>query len=104
MPEQTQAITPAATRCRVQIFYSGRVQGVGFRYTAKTVAAGFEVAGTVRNLPDGRVELVAEAAHAELEAFRAALRDAGIAGFIRDEQVDWADAKNEFRGFEIIRQ
>jgi len=86
------------------VFYAGRVQGVGFRYTAKTVATGFEIAGTIRNLPDGRVELVAEAAPAELEAFRAALRDAGLAGFIRDEQVDWADAKNEFRGFEIIRQ
>jgi len=86
------------------VLYSGRVQGVGFRYTARTVAAGFEIAGTVRNLPDGRVELVAEAAPAELDAFRAALHDAGLAGFIRDERVDWADAKNEFRGFEIIRQ
>ena len=46
----------------MEIFYSGRVQGVGFRYTAKTVAAGFEITGTVRNLPDGRVELVAEGA------------------------------------------
>ena len=85
------------------IFYSGRVQGVGFRYTTKTVAAGFEVVGLVRNLPDGRVELVAEGARTELEEFRAALRDAGLAGFIRDEQVTWADAKNEFRGFEIAR-
>lgn len=85
------------------MFYSGHVQGVGFRYTAKTVATGFEIAGIVRNLPDGRVELVAEGSRAELEAFRAAILDAGLAGFIRDEQVTWADAKNEFRGFEITR-
>ena len=85
------------------VFYSGRVQGVGFRYTAKTVAAGFEIVGTVRNLPDGRVELAAEGLRAELEEFRAAVRAAGLAGFIRDEQVTWADAKNEFRGFEIAR-
>lgn len=85
------------------VFYSGHVQGVGFRYTAKTVATGFEVTGTVRNLPDGRVELVAEGSQTELEAFKAALHDAGLAGFIRDEKVDWADATNEFRGFEIIR-
>ena len=84
-------------------FFSGRVQGVGFRYTAKTVATGFEITGLVKNLPDGRVELVAEGAQAELEAFHAALHDAGLAGFIRDEQVIWADAKNEFRGFEIVR-
>jgi acylphosphatase len=85
------------------IFYTGQVQGVGFRYTAKTVAAGFEVTGTVRNLPDGRVELVAEGARAELEAFRAGIRDAGLSGLIRDEAVAWSDAQNTLRGFEIIR-
>ncbi len=95
------ASTPA--RRQLQIFFSGRVQGVGFRYTAKTVATGFEITGTIRNLPDGRVELIAEGSRAELEAFRTALHDAGLAGFIHDEQVVWADAKNEFRGFEIIR-
>jgi len=84
-------------------FFSGRVQGVGFRYTAKTVATGFEITGLVKNLPDGRVELVAEGAQAELEAFLVELHGAGLAGFIRDEQVIWADAKNEFRGFEIVR-
>ena len=90
-------------RRRLEIFYAGRVQGVGFRYTVKTVAAGFEVAGTIRNLADGRVELVAEGLRAELEEFRVAILDAGLAGFVRDEQVNWADAKNNFRGFEIVR-
>ena len=91
------------TRCRLTVLYSGRVQGVGFRYTTKTVATGFELTGTVRNLPDGRVELIAEGLRTELDAFRAALHDAGLAGFIRDEQVSWGNAKNEFRGFEIVR-
>ena len=85
------------------VFYSGHVQGVGFRYTAKTVAAGFEVTGTVRNLPEGRVELVAEGDRAELEAFRTAIRDAGLSGLIRDETVTWSDAQNTMRGFEIVR-
>ncbi len=93
----------AAARRRMSVFFSGRVQGVGFRYTAKTVAAGFEITGFIRNLPDGRVELAAEGRPDELEAFHAALHGAGLAGFIRDEQVIWADAKNEFRGFEIVR-
>ena len=61
------------SRSRLQIFYSGRVQGVGFRYTVKTLASGFEVTGTVRNLSDGRVELVAEGTKDELEAFRRAI-------------------------------
>jgi acylphosphatase len=87
----------------MRIFYSGNVQGVGFRYTTKTVAAGFEVIGTVRNLPDGRVELIAEGARAELEAFRTAIREAGLSGFIRDEEVAWSDAQKELHGFEIVR-
>ena len=83
--------------------FVGEVQGVGCRFTAMSLAGGFAVTGQVRNLPDGRVELVAEGRRDELDAFRAALHDAGLAGFIRDEQVTWADAQNEFRGFEIAR-
>ncbi len=89
-------------RQRMKVLYSGRVQGVGFRYNAKSVAAGFEVTGTVRNLDDGRVELIAEGVRDELDAFRAAIRDSGVAGFIRDENVTWSDATNDIRGFNII--
>jgi len=87
----------------MQIFYSGQVQGVGFRYTAKSVATGFEVTGTVRNLPDGRVELVAEGTREELEAFRRAIRQAGLEHFIKNEEVHWSNAMGSFRGFEIVR-
>ena len=55
-------------RKRAQVFYSGRVQGVGFRYSAREVACGCEVTGFVRNLPDGRVELVVEGEEAEIKA------------------------------------
>ena len=87
----------------MRIFYSGNVQGVGFRYTAKSVATGFEVNGTVRNLPDGRGELIAEGVQDELEAFRQALRDSGLGHFVRNEDINWADSQDEFRGFEIVR-
>jgi len=90
-------------RSRMHIFYSGRVQGVGFRYTVKSVAAGFETTGTVRNLLDGRVELIAEGPREELEAFRNAIREAGLDHFIRNEAVTWSEAAGEFRGFEIVR-
>jgi len=86
----------------MQIFYSGRVQGVGFRYTVKKVVSGFEVCGLVRNLPDGRVELVAEGAKDELSAFRQAIRDSGLEAFIQNEEVVWAEPANTFRGFEIV--
>ena len=91
-------------RCRMRVLYSGHVQGVGFRYTAKAVAAGFEVTGAVRNLVDGRVELVAEGAKAELESFRRAVCDSGLDAFIRNEDVSWTGATGEYRGFEIVRQ
>ena len=87
----------------MQIFYSGRVQGVGFRYTVRNLVRGFEVTGVVRNLPDGRVELVAEGGRAELEEFRKAVQDSELGHFIRQEETAWSEAKNEFRGFEIVR-
>jgi len=86
----------------MQILYSGRVQGVGFRYAAKSVALGFEVTGTVRNLTDGRVELIAEGRRAELEEFRRAIQDSDVGALIRNEELSWGEATAEFRGFEII--
>ena len=52
-----------------RVFFSGRVQGVGFRYTAARIAGGFDVAGFVRNLGDGRVELVAEGPVGQVSGF-----------------------------------
>jgi acylphosphatase len=87
----------------VAIYYSGPVQGVGFRYTVKRLVNGYEATGTVRNLDDGRVELVAEGARAELEGLLEAVRQSDVGRFIRREQMDWTEAKNEFRGFEITQ-
>ena len=87
----------------MRVLYSGNVQGVGFRYTVKSVATGFDVTGTVRNLTGGGVELVAEGTRDELDAFRQAIRESGLDHFIRDEQLSWAEAVGEFRGFEIVR-
>jgi acylphosphatase len=89
-------------RRRLHIFYSGRVQGVGFRFTVKMLAHEFEVTGAVRNLSDGRVELIAEGQGGELEAFHRAIRDSELGHFIRQEETSWGEAKNEFRGFEIV--
>ena len=91
------------SRQRLTVLYAGHVQGVGFRYTVKQVATGFDVTGAVRNLPDGRVELVAEGERAELEAFQAAIRDEGLGGLIRMETASWSGATSAFRGFAIVR-
>ncbi len=89
-------------RHRLQVVYSGHVQGVGFRYTVKSLVSGFEVTGTIRNLVDGRVEMVAEGEKAELKAFQQAIRDSGLGRLITHEHVNWSEARNEFRGFAII--
>ena len=54
---------------RMTVFFSGRVQGVGFRYQTVQVAQEFEVSGYVRNLMDGRVECLAEGDAAQVRAF-----------------------------------
>ena len=85
----------------MHIFYSGKVQGVGFRYTTKNFAMGYEVSGVVKNLADGRVELIAEGMKDELEAFQQGIRESGLAHFISNEDVKWEEPHGQFRGFEI---
>ncbi len=58
---------------RRTVFFSGHVQGVGFRYTARHVAGGFDVTGYVKNLADGRVEAVVEGEPEEVAAYVNAL-------------------------------
>lgn len=91
------------SRQRMTVYYSGRVQGVGFRYTVKSITTGFEVTGTVRNLDDGRVELIAEGDREELLAFRQAVRETVPGGLIQREEETFAPAMGQFRGFEIVR-
>jgi len=74
------------SRVRRRVYYSGRVQGVGFRYTAQRLAHEHAVTGFVRNLPDGRVELVVEGAPGAVEGLLAAIRRQ-MHGYIHDLQV-----------------
>jgi acylphosphatase len=85
----------------MQVFYEGRVQGVGFRYTARRVASGYDVAGYVRNLPDGRVELVASGEPEEVDEFLVAMRDSELAGHIENESAAEIGVTSGLRGFEI---
>ena len=86
---------------RVTVLYSGRVQGVGFRFTVRQLACGYDVTGTVRNLPDGRVELVAEGARAELKAFLEGVAQSELSGFIAQQHETWEPARGNLRGFVI---
>ena len=85
---------------RKHIYYKGAVQGVGFRYTTMRVAGGYAVTGFVRNLPDGRVDVVVEGEAKEIEAFLADLADS-MQGYIRDTQIDDEPQTGEFRQFDV---
>lgn len=86
-----------------QVLYTGRVQGVGFRYAVKRIASGFEVTGWVRNLPDGRVELQAMAADAEeLQAFLDAVQESSLRGNMREVLMHDIPPLTGVRGFSII--
>jgi acylphosphatase len=85
----------------MQIFFSGTVQGVGFRFTAERLARRFSVSGFVRNLDDGRVEVTAEGEEAVLEDFLTAIRGSGMKDYIRDVEAHWSNAQGTFKGFGI---
>lgn len=85
---------------RRQLTYAGQVQGVGFRYTSHSIAKRYEVSGYVRNLPDGRVELVAEGEGAELDRFLKELAEQ-MSDRIRSVECDRRPALGEFAEFTI---
>lgn len=86
------------TTCK-RVTYSGRVQGVGFRYTTQRLASGFAVAGYVRNLANGNVELVVEGPADQVEAFQAAVADR-MADYIENSTV-YDETPGGYQGFGI---
>jgi acylphosphatase len=82
------------------VLFTGRVQGVGFRYNTLTIARRYAVTGYVRNCSDGSVKLVAEGMPRELDDFLSEVRDYFF-NYIRDQRRDVHDATGEFTGFDI---
>jgi acylphosphatase len=85
---------------RRTVFFFGRVQGVGFRYTACHVASAFSVRGYVRNLSDGSVEAVVEGLEADVSSFLAELSRT-MSGHIRETRVQDSPATGEFMEFNV---
>ena len=85
---------------RLVATFSGYVQGVGFRYSAVSESRDFEVRGYVKNLRDGRVELVAEGDRKELMKFLERLQTV-FRQHVKDVQVQWEPAMGKFEGFGI---
>jgi acylphosphatase len=85
----------------IQVLYQGNVQGVGFRYSVRQIAKGFDVTGFVRNLRDGRVELLAVGEAVEVRAFLDAIGQSELRAHIREHSEAPLTNPPAFRGFEI---
>lgn len=85
---------------RLHAYFSGSVQGVGFRYAAERVASSLGLTGWVQNLDDGRVEMVCEGPEAAIAGLLEKIGDL-FKGYIRDRDVEWDEATGEFSWFDI---
>ena len=83
-------------------FFEGRVQGVGFRYSTRQLAMGFDVVGWVRNLADGRVEMLVAGESQELDEFLEEIHDSPLGHYIREQEQHAAEMPDEgLSGFVI---
>ena len=89
-------------RSQLHAWVEGRVQGVGFRYFVRQHVAALPISGWVRNLVDGRVELVAEGRQTDLESLLKTLRQGPRGSQVTEVQVEWGMAKGEFQGFSVL--
>ena len=85
----------------LQVFYEGNVQGVGFRWTVRHAATGFDVTGWVRNLPDGRVELQVTGEENEVRAFLDRIAQGELHSLIHKQTENKLKKPVTARGFEI---
>ena len=84
---------------RAHVFYSGRVQGVGFRYTAEKVALELGLAGWVKNISDGRVEIVCEGSKEKIDELLARIRKSSLGPHIKKVDCQWEPPTQEFQDF-----
>ena len=85
---------------RYHVIFSGTVQGVGFRYTARRLAIRYRLTGWVMNLPTGEVELEAEGEEENLDSFLEDLKEE-FKGYIRNIDLKELDYTQEFKSFDI---
>jgi acylphosphatase len=84
----------------LHIYYSGKVQGIGFRYAIQDIATSLKVCGWVKNLNDGRVEVLVEAEENTLSNFLEQINQR-FSRYIKEADAEWQPASGEFRDFQV---
>ena len=82
------------------IIFKGRVQGVGFRYTAQRIASLSQMTGFVRNLPDGSVEMLAQGTQKEIENCIKDIEES-FGGYIRETKINEIPPDPRYTNFQI---
>jgi acylphosphatase len=88
---------------RVELVIEGRVQGVFYRASARDEAERLGLTGEVRNLPDGRVEAIAEGERERLEEFIAWCRRGPALAEVEEVRIRWTEVSGEFISFRVSR-
>ena len=108
-PEQVRSRATNASRGplllnmkkRLHIYYSGVVQGVGFRFTAERLGKSLGLAGWVKNLRDGRVEVLCEGEEADLVSFINEMKNGTLKEYIDSADIEWEEPNGGFTGFQV---
>ena len=86
---------------RLHVYYSGTVQGVGFRFTTERIAVSLGLQGWVKNLFNGKVEIICEGEEPDLVLFLGKARNGPMKRYITGADVDWQEATGEFKDFTV---
>ncbi len=84
-----------------EVFFEGRVQGVGFRWTVRHLAKGFDIIGWIKNLPDGRVQMQVSGENEEIRSFLEAINQSELRAHIRKQSESPLTGAVRTNGFEI---
>ncbi len=87
-----------------QTIFEGRVQGVGFRYSCRELAKGYDLSGTVKNLPDGTVQLILQGEEEEIDEYlHDLIEESALSHHIKSQMTTTRDVEPSLRGFSILK-
>ncbi|MCD6459524.1 acylphosphatase [bacterium] len=88
-------------KSRVCVYYEGRVQGVGFRFSVCSIVRDYNLNGYVENLPDGRVAVIVEGMTSQILDFLEKVENCHLKNYIFNSKREWNEFSNQFKSFSV---